>query len=120
MFTIPVWELLSSYTWDSREFTFEGEIFDGYFDDLEFLRPLQFRIQIITLDDGVNVVWEYLKTTVIYEENKHIIDIDSFDRTWKRQRSQNDPDDIQEISNHQTIDLWPVIREEIIIACHAF
>ncbi len=119
MFTIPIWDLLSSYTGDSREFTFRGPIFDGYYTDIRFLTDLDFHIQIMTLDDGVNVTWEYLKTTVEYEWKKQSISLNTFDRLWKNHLEEWDPDDISEIDiKNQTIDLGPVIREEIIMACH--
>ena len=64
MFTLPVGDLLSSYTGDSRDFAFSGPIFDGYYTDIRFLVDLEFQIQIMTLDDGVHVTWNYLNTTV--------------------------------------------------------
>lgn len=119
MFTLPIGDLLSSYTGDSREFTFSGPIFDGYYPDIKFLSDLSFHIQIMTLDNGVHVTWSYLKTTVEYEGKKEIISLDEFDRTWKTQLEKWDPDDISEIDmKNRTIDLGPVIREEIIMACH--
>ena len=73
----------------------------------------------MTLDDGVNVTWEYLKTTVEYEWKKQSISLNTFDRLWKNHLEEWDPDDISEIDiKNQTIDLGPVIREEIIMACH--
>ena len=45
--------------------------------------------------------------------------LSQFDRIWKIQRDAHDPDDISEIEMRtQTIDLGPIIREEIIMACH--
>lgn len=119
MFILPVGELLSSYTGDSREFAFSGPIFDGYYSDIRFLKDLEFQIQIMTLDDGVHVTWNYLRTTVEYEGKKIKIELDSFDRIWKNHLEKWDPDDISEIDmRSQSIDLGPVIREEIIMACH--
>ena len=122
MFTLPVSDLLNSYTWDSREFVFSGPIFDGYFEDIKFTSPLEFKIQIMGLDDGVNVTWEYLRTQVEYEGKKHELDLSRFDRTWKMKVDPlTDGDDIWEINTrNSTIDLAPVIREEIIMACHSF
>ncbi|MBX9809939.1 hypothetical protein K2X92_06120 [Candidatus Gracilibacteria bacterium] len=119
MFILPIGDLLSSYTGDSRDFGFLGPIFDGYYEDIKFLADLDFQIQIMTLDDGVHVTWNHLKTTVEYEGKKQIINLGEFDRTWKIQRETGDPDDISEIDMRtQTIDLGPIIREEIIMACH--
>ena len=119
MFILPIWDLLSSYTGDSREFAFSGPIFDGYYSDIRFIKELEFQIQIMTLDDGVHVTWNYLRTTVEYEGKKIKIELDSFDRIWKNHLEKWDPDDISEIDmRSQTIDLGPVIREEIIMACH--
>ncbi len=119
LFTLPVGDLLSSYTGDSREFAFSGPIFDGYYEDIKFLWDLEFQIQIMTLDDGVNVHWNYLKGTVEYEWKRESISLKDFDRTWKTHLDKWDPDDLYEIDmkNH-TIDLGPIIREEIIMACH--
>ena len=49
------------------------------------------------LDDGVDVSWEYLRTTVRYEGRVYTLDIPSFDRIWKKKRDIGDPDDIGEI-----------------------
>lgn len=50
---------------------------------------------------------------------KHNISISSFDRIWKNRLEEWDPDDISEIdTRNHTIDIGPVIREEIIMACH--
>lgn len=118
MFTIPVGDILSSYAGDSKKFSFSGEIYDGYYSDLTFRKPLEFTIRIIALDDGVEVVFESLSTEVVYEGTKHIIQISSFERTFKTHFDPlSDPDDIRPIEN-MTIDLAPVIREEIIIATH--
>lgn len=118
MFTLPIWDLISSYTGDSREFAFSGPIFDGYYEDIKFLTNLDFSVAIMTLDDGVHVSWSHLRTTVEYEGKKETIDLAPFDRTWKIKLEKWDPDDIWEIDMRaQTIDLWPVIREEIIMAC---
>ena len=118
MFTIPIGDLLSSYTGDSREFAFSGPIFDGYYEDIKFLSDLEFQIQIMTLDDGVHVTWNYLRATVEYEGKKDVLSLDTFDRSWKNHLEPGDPDDIYEVDmrNH-SIDLGPVIREEIIMAC---
>ena len=119
MLTIPVGDLLSSYTGDSREFAFSGPIFDGYYEDIRFLWDLDFQIQIMTLDDGVNVSWAYLNALVEYEWKQETIALTEFDRTWKLHLEPGDPDDIHEIdTRNQTIDLGPVIREEIIMAYH--
>ncbi len=119
MFTLPIWDLLSSYTGDSRDFAFLWPIFDGYYEDIKFVDDLDFQIKIMTLDDGVHVTWSHLKTTVVYEWKKQSINIGEFDRTWKIQKDKEDPDDIGEIDmKSQTIDLGPIIREEIIMAAH--
>ncbi|MBC7503962.1 hypothetical protein H7169_03245 [Candidatus Gracilibacteria bacterium] len=118
MFTLPVGDLISSYTGDSREFVFAGPIFDGYYEDIRFLSDLEFAVSIMTLDNGIYVSWSYLRTTVEYEGKREIIDLSPFDRTWKIKLKVGDPDDISEIDMRtQTIDLGPVIREEIIMEC---
>jgi hypothetical protein len=67
MFQIPVGDILSSYAGDSKSFSFSGEIFDGFFEDLQFLKPLTFQIRLMSLDDGVEVFFEQLETEVKYE-----------------------------------------------------
>ncbi len=122
MFSLPVWDLLASYSWDSKSFSFAGEIYDGYYDDLQFVKPLEFQIRIIALDNGVTVIFDSLSTEVLYEGSRHPVELSEFERTFKTHIDPlDDPDDIRPIENGgKMIDLWPVIREEIIMACHAF
>lgn len=120
MFQIPVSELLLSYTGDSKSFSFSWEVFDGYFEDINFREPLQFTVKMMTLDDGLSVSFEKLETVVEYEGKRYNIHISSFDRIWKNKIDPlEDADDVREINiKNMTIDLAPVIREEIIMACH--
>ena len=122
MFSLPVWDLLASYSWDSKSFSFSGEIYDGYYDDVRFLKPLEFQIRIIALDNGVNVIFDSLSTEIIYEEVKHVIHISGFERIFKSHIDPlEDGDDVRLIENGGLlIDLAPVIREEIIMAAHSF
>lgn len=122
MFVIPVWDLLMSYAWDSKSFSFSWEIYDGFYEDLFFLKPLDFQIRIIALDNGVEVIFENLSTEVTYENRKHSIQISWFERTFKTHIDPlEDADDVRPIENGgQSIDLGPILREEIIMACHAF
>lgn len=119
MFTIPVGDLLSSYEGDNKNFSFDGEIFDGFFDDLSFTEPLTFDIKLIGLDDSVQGLFSNLKAHIVYEWKKQKIHIAEFDRLWKTRRDPLDPDDIYAVNTkNMTIDLAPVIREEIIMAFH--
>ncbi len=120
MFVLSVSDILMSYSWDSKNFSFSGEVFDGYYEDIRFLAPLDFNLKIIWLDDAVEVVFEKFQTKVEYEGQKHSIKISGFERTWKTHVNPlDDPDDVYQIdSKNMTIDLAPVIREEIIMACH--
>jgi len=74
----------------------------------------------MTLDDGLSVSFENLKTVVVYDWKRHDVRILSFDRIWKNKIDPlEDADDIREINTkNMTIDLAPVLREEIIMACH--
>ena len=121
MFTLPVWDLLSSYSGDSKSFSFSGEIYDGYFDDIRFTTPLEFQIRIVALDDWVEVIFDSLKSTVIYDWMSYPIEIAGFERAFKNHIDPLiDGDDVRPIENGwQMIDLAPVIREEIIMACHS-
>jgi hypothetical protein len=75
---------------------------------------------MMTLDDGLSVSFEKLETVVEYEGKRYNIHISSFDRIWKNKIDPlEDADDVREINiKNMTIDLAPVIREEIIMACH--
>jgi hypothetical protein len=117
MFKIPVWDLLASYSWDSKSFSFAWEVYDGYMDDIRFTSPLEFAIEIVSIDDGVSVIFENLDTTIEYEDISHEIHISKFERTFKSFLDPLDPDDIRPIENTM-IDLGPIIREEIIMATH--
>jgi hypothetical protein len=76
----------------------------------------------MSLDDGVEVFFEQLETTIQYEGKKHPIMISKFERTWKTQIDPMiDGDDIQQLDTKtMSIDLAPVIREELIMASHMF
>lgn len=118
MFTIPVGDLLASYTWDSKEFSFSGEVFDGYFEDIFFKKDLSFHLRLIALEDGIEAQWSDFSTRVKYENITTDIKIDAFERTWKLNPDKNDPDDIKSINKKDmTIDIGEVIREEIIMYC---
>ncbi len=120
MFKIPVGDILASYTGDSKKFSFSGEIFDGYMEDIVFKKPLEFKIELIALDDGVEAIFENLETQVLYEDKVHKVKIGNFERTWKKDIDPGfDGDDVYPIDiRSMTIDLAPVLREEIIMACH--
>lgn len=91
-------------------------------DDIVFKKPLEFTLVIVALDDGVSVIFENLDTEVQYEEKIHTVHIGKFERTWKRTIDPlSDDDDVRWVNTRDmTIDLSPVIREEIIMACHVF
>lgn len=119
MFTIPVWDLINSHDGDSKIFSFEWPIFDWYFEDITFIEPLQFKIKLLTLHNGIISTIENLETTIFYENKKQKIFIKSFEREWKIQYDPLDPDDVRQINTkNMTIDLSPIIREEIIMAFH--
>lgn len=117
MFKIPVGDLMSSYSWDTQSFSFSGEVYDGYMDDVTFIKPLEFSIDLISIDDGISVVFKNLDTEVQYEWISHPVHISEFERTFKSSLDPLDPDDIRPIEN-MMIDLGPVLREEIIMATH--
>lgn len=118
MFTIPVGDLLASYTWDSKEFSFSGEVFDGYYSDITFKKDLSFHLRLIALDNGIEAQWTHFETRVQYENLTTNIKIPQFERTWKVHTNADDPDDIKPINTKDmTIDLGEVIREEIIMYC---
>lgn len=112
--------MLSSYTGDSKTFSFEGAVFDGYFEDIIFQDDLAFSLKILTLDDGIQVTITNLQTTILYENKTTPIAIAEFDRIWKLQKDPIlDGDDIGQINTkNMTIDIAPVLREEIIMHFH--
>lgn len=116
MFEIPVWDLLASYSWDSKELEFSWEVYAWYYDDLIFLKNLELRIKIIWLDDRVTVIIEKLKTQVKYWDKICFINIENVDREFKMNKEDTDPDDIGLIKDY-AIDLKDAIREEILIKC---
>lgn len=119
MFIIPVGDLLSSYDGDSQTFSFEAPVFDGFYDDIQFITPLSFTLKLIGYDGEIHSQFRDFKTKVVYETKTYTIHIQEFDRTWKFQREADDGDDIGLInSRNLTIDLKEMIREEIIMECH--
>lgn len=120
MFTIPVGDLINSYDGDSKIFSFNGEIFDGFYEDLKFLKPLLFTIKLIVIEDGIHGIFTNFSTEVSYENKKTRISIPEFERIWKTQIDPLDGDDINLVNTkNMTIDLKNVIREEIIMAFHS-
>ena len=120
MFTIPVGDLINSYDGDSKIFSFDGEIFDGFYEDLTFLKPLLVTIKLIVINDGIHGIFTNFSTEISYENKKAKISIPEFERVWKTQIDPLDGDDISLIkTKNMTIDLKDVIREEIIMAFHS-
>lgn len=119
MLTIPVWDLLASYDGDSKNFSFEWPIFDGFFEDINIIWNLNFKIKLITINNWIHVIFSDLYANIIYDGKKEEIKIKEFEREWKTQIDPLDPNDINQINTkNMTIDLKPVIREEIIMAFH--
>mgnify|MGYP000845012365 FL=1 len=120
MFTIPVGDLINSYDGDSKIFSFDGEVFDGFYEDLKFLKPLLFTIKLIVIEDGIHGIFTNFSTEVSYENKKTRISIPEFERIWKTQIDPLDGDDINLVNTkNMTVDLKNVIREEIIMAFHS-
>lgn len=118
MFEINIWDLLASYSGDSKELLFNGEVIPGYYEDITFTQPLDFRIKLISLDDGIEVVFETLDTEVEYEWKAHSINLSQVGRTFKERFDPLAPDDIKFITKGTTIDLKDIIREEILISIY--
>jgi len=118
MFEIPVWDLLTSFTWDSKELEFEGEILPGFYDDIEFKTPLYLKIKLISLDDWIMVVFEKIKANVMFEWTLYFIDQENIEREFRKTYDAKNPDDIKYIDmKNISVDLKDVIREEILITC---
>ncbi|EKE28848.1 MAG: hypothetical protein ACD_3C00003G0002 [uncultured bacterium (gcode 4)] len=118
MFEIPVWDILSSYSGDSKILEFKWEIPDGFYDEFNFTKPLELKIKIIWLDNWVDVVIEKLTTAVKYWDIIKFIDLENIDREFRSNFDPLNPDDIKYINKSGwTIDLKDVIKEEILIQC---
>ena len=83
MFTIPVGDLINSYDGDSKIFSFDGEVFDGFYEDLKFLKPLLFTIKLIVIEDGIHGIFTNFSTEVSKKKKKTGISIPEFERIWK-------------------------------------
>lgn len=118
MFEINVGMLLESYSGDSQSMEFSGEVLPGTFEDLEILSPLSFELQLIALDDGIEAVIRNLNAKVLYETVKHDVSVEEVSRTFKAEYDPLAPDDVRFVDKKRSsIDLGPVLREEIIMAC---
>lgn len=119
MFEIPVGNLINSYDGDSKIFSFDGEIFEGFYEDITFLKPLKFTIKIISVDDGIHGIFSDFSTKIKYENKISEIQIPEFERIWKMNIDPLDGDDVREINmKNMSIDLKDIIREELIMAFH--
>ena len=118
MFEIPVWDILASYTWDSKELEFNWVVYDWYYDDLTIINNLELKIKIIWLDDWVTLIIDNLKAKVKYKDLIRFIEIKNIEREFKEKPDPSYPDDIKYINKTWlTIDLKDIIREEILIQC---
>jgi hypothetical protein len=73
MFRIPVGDIMSSFDGDTKEFSFDGAIYDGYFVDISFLENLKMVLTIVSLPDGVEVIFHILSTRVRIENTVHAV-----------------------------------------------
>jgi len=115
MFHLNVADLLSSYAGDSRELAFNGEVIPGFYPDIVFTKPLSFQLKLVSLDDGIEVIFEILQTEVEYEWDFYMVSISDISRTFREQYDPLAPDDIKFIDKGN-IDLKEVLHEEILMA----
>jgi len=115
MFHFNVADLLSSYAGDSRELAFNGEVIPGFYPDIVFTKPLSFQLKLVSLDDGIEVIFETLQTEVEYEWDFYMVSISDISRTFREQYDPLAPDDIKFIDKGN-IDLKEVLHEEILMA----
>ncbi len=117
MFTIPVGHLLESYPGDTETLQFEWDILPDLYDDLEIIGVLRFELSLISREEGIEAVIRHLETTAIYEWKKQDVHIEEASRSFVTTADLLAPDDIGLIHAHdKTIDLTPIIREEIIMS----
>lgn len=118
MFEINVGILLESYSGDSQVLEFSGDVIPGTFGDVEALSPLSFELTLITLDDGIEAVIRNLDVVVRYETVEHHVLIEEVARTFKTEFDPLATDDVRFVNKKgMSVDLTPVLREEIIMAC---
>ena len=118
MFEIPVWDLMASFSGDSQELEFHGDVVPGFYDDLEFIAPLNLKLKLVSLDDGIMVIIDELETSVIFEWVERNIIVEAIEREFKERLDLTNPDDIKYVNTkNMSIDLKDVIREEILIQC---
>lgn len=81
---------------------------------MAFTKPLDFVLKIISLDDGVEAIFESLSTEVEYEGNIYPVQLTNVARTFQENFDPLAPDDIKFIEKAH-IDLKEIIHEEILI-----
>lgn len=114
MFEIPVWDLLTSYSWDSKTLEFSWDIYEWFYDDLKFLKPLEMRIKLISVDNWITIILESLETQVKYHDAQRFVKLENIERSFHENKKDDDPDDIKYVK-WWNIDLKEVIYEEILI-----
>lgn len=119
MFTIPVGHLLQSYPGDRQSLEFSNKIPSDTFEDIECVDPLAIRMDLIALQDGVEVVLHSITCpTLRYNDRLYDVTVSDVSRTYKQHFDPLAPDDIKFIDmKHSTIDITPILREEILIDC---
>lgn len=115
MFQLNVADLLASYSGDSRELAFEGEVIPEFYPDITFIGPLHFQVKLVAIDDGVEVIFESLWAQVRYEDEIHTVSLSDVARTFKETYDPIASDDIKFV-HKWNIDLKDVIHEEILMA----
>lgn len=122
MFQIPVWDLLSSYTGDNQELAFDGPVYDGYYEDIQFLSNLRLKIRLISIDEGIELLISELQANVKHEWNTHQVNfvasetVEPIARRFVTEYDPLTPDDIKMVDKkNSTIDLKDIIREEILL-----
>lgn len=86
MFTIDVSSLLTSYTGDSQTFNFEGEVPAGTLGNLELASPLKMRVKLVTLDDGIEVVFEEISSTIRHDGRPHTLSVTDSHYTYTHEK----------------------------------
>lgn len=120
MFILSVQDILGSFTGDARSLSFEAPIPKSTFSAFECLTPLVFELRLTTEEDSITATFLHLYVRVRFASQTVEVDLHDIDRIFKPRILPSDPDDIRPIDmRNQTIDLLPVLEEEITIFCHA-
>ena len=114
MFTLPIHDLYFSNTGDSKKIAFSGDVYDGYFSDIQFIWPLSFSLKLESGEKSILVTIESLHARIRKDEKTHDIEIRKKKKVFRKETSKNTPFSIH--TEDYTIDIAPFIHEVILLS----